>query len=108
MFLTGGTLLVRTKLLDKKTRRLLGWNKGSAGWDLPLAVTWSCTKSLWFLRPTDDYYPLKAWREEPGSSTREARVSNLGCGQASLGGQGEFNPYFQNHNLAFFLNYVYI
>ena len=25
-----------------------------------IAFTWSCTKSFWFLRPTDDYYPLKA------------------------------------------------
>lgn len=25
-----------------------------------IAFTWSCAKSFWFLRPTDDYYPLKA------------------------------------------------
>lgn len=25
-----------------------------------IAATWSCTKGIWFLRPTDDYYPLGA------------------------------------------------
>lgn len=25
-----------------------------------IATTWSCTKSSWFLRPVDNYYPLEA------------------------------------------------
>lgn len=25
-----------------------------------IAFTWSCTRSIWFLRPMDNYYPLKA------------------------------------------------
>ena len=27
---------------------------------LCIASTWTCTKSFWFLRPTDDCYPLEA------------------------------------------------
>lgn len=26
-----------------------------------IASTWICTKSFWFLRPTDGFYPLEAW-----------------------------------------------
>lgn len=25
-----------------------------------IATTWTCTKSFWFLRPTDELYPLEA------------------------------------------------
>ena len=25
-----------------------------------IATTWICTKSLWFLRPTENFYPLEA------------------------------------------------
>ena len=28
-----------------------------------IAATWSCTKSFWFLKPVDNYYPLGASRE---------------------------------------------
>ena len=34
--------------------------------DTGIANTWICTKSFWFLRPTDDCYPLKAGRVSLG------------------------------------------
>ena len=34
-----------------------------------IATTWICTKSFWFLRPTDDCYPLVAGSREPRGLT---------------------------------------
>lgn len=45
---------------------------------LCIAATWICTKSFWFLRPTDDCYPLGALgASEPWSSTKGTEISIL-------------------------------
>lgn len=35
-----------------------------------IAATWSCTKSFWFLRPTDELLSFRSWASEPWSSTK--------------------------------------
>lgn len=50
-----------------------------------IAFTWSCTKSFWFLRPTDALLSFESPREHR-NSTEGTRGSSLRCWQASLGG----------------------
>lgn len=51
-----------------------------------IAATWICTKSFWFLRPTDELLSFRSRSNEPWSSTRGAKVSSFRCWQASFGG----------------------
>lgn len=59
-----------------------------------IAATWICTKSFWFLRPTDELLSFRSMPSEPWGSTKGAKISSLRCWRASLGGQGGFNPCF--------------
>lgn len=58
-----------------------------------IASTWSCTKSFWFLRPTDELLSFKS-ASEPWGLTRVVRISSSYCCRASLGGQEDFNLCF--------------
>lgn len=46
-----------------------------------IAATWICTKSFWFLRPTDELLSFRSGASEPGSSTQGAKISSLCCCQ---------------------------
>lgn len=65
-------------------------SKGVAG----IAFTWSCTKSLWFLRPTDGYYPLKA-RESTGIQPEVRGVAALVAGKPLSVNRRTLTPNFR-------------
>lgn len=50
-----------------------------------IATTWICTKSFWFLRPTDELLSFRSGASEPWGLTMGAKVSSLRCRRASLG-----------------------
>lgn len=58
-----------------------------------IAATWSCTKSFWFLRPTDELLSFRSSRE-PWGLTKGVIISSLHCRRAFLGGLEGFNLYF--------------
>lgn len=43
-----------------------------------IAATWICTKSFWFLRPTDELLSFRS-TSEPWSSTKVSKNSKLRC-----------------------------
>ena len=51
-----------------------------------IAATWSCTKSFWFLRPTDELLSFRSQASEPRSLTTVSKISSHRCCRASLGG----------------------
>lgn len=44
-----------------------------------IAATWICTKSFWFLRPTDELLSFRSCSSEPWGSTKVAKISSLRC-----------------------------
>ena len=44
-----------------------------------IAATWICTKSFWFLRPTDELLSFRSAPSEHGSPTQVTRISSLRC-----------------------------
>lgn len=44
-----------------------------------IAATWICTKSFWFLRPTDELLSFRSASSEPWGSTKVAEISSLRC-----------------------------
>lgn len=59
-----------------------------------IAATWICTKSFWFLRPTDELLSFRSGARELRDPTEGTRISSLCFWQDSLGGQGGLNPCF--------------
>ena len=51
-----------------------------------IATTWICTKSFWFLRPTDELLSFRSRAGEPRGLTGVAKISRFRCGRASPGG----------------------
>lgn len=50
-----------------------------------IASTWTCTKSFWFLKPTDELLSYRS-TSEPRSLAAVARISSFCCLKTSLGG----------------------
>ncbi len=44
-----------------------------------IAATWICTKSFWFLRPTDELLSFRSGSSEPWGSTKVAKISSFRC-----------------------------
>lgn len=44
-----------------------------------IAATWICTKSFWFLRPTDELLSFRSLASEPWGPTKVTRISSLRC-----------------------------
>lgn len=44
-----------------------------------IAFTWSCTKSFWFLRPTDELLSFKSRASELWNLTKGVKISSLHC-----------------------------
>lgn len=44
-----------------------------------IAATWICTKSFWFLRPTDELLSFRSRTSEPWGPTRVAKISSVRC-----------------------------
>lgn len=45
-----------------------------------IAATWICTKSFWFLRPTDELLSFRSSvRVSPGVQPRGRKISSLRC-----------------------------
>lgn len=44
-----------------------------------IAATWICTKSFWFLRPTDELLSFRSDSSEPWGSTKVAKISSFRC-----------------------------
>lgn len=47
--------------------------------ELSIASTWSCAKSLWFLRPTDELLSFGSGASEPRGPTGVMKISSLRC-----------------------------
>lgn len=44
-----------------------------------IAATWICTKSFWFLRPTDELLSFRSGSSEPRGSTKVVEISSFRC-----------------------------
>lgn len=44
-----------------------------------IAATWICTKSFWFLRPTDELLSFRSMSSDPWGPTKGAKISSLCC-----------------------------
>lgn len=60
-----------------------------------IAATWICTKSFWFLRPTDELLSFRSGASELGSSTQEAKISSLCCCQPLSVDKGVLTSVFR-------------
>lgn len=79
---------IRANTGDTSSTRIIRSKVDSGVSICGIAATWICTKSFWFLRPTDELLSFRSGRsrEEPRTPTWGTKVSNPSCGQASLGG----------------------
>lgn len=60
-----------------------------------IATTWICTKSFWFLRPTDVLLSFRSGSSGPRSSTKETEISSPRCYQPLSVGKGALTLIFR-------------
>ena len=60
-----------------------------------IAATWICTKSLWFLRPTDELLSFRSRPSEPWGSTKDGKISSFLCCEPLSVDKGGLTPIFR-------------
>lgn len=61
-----------------------------------IATTWICTKSFWFLRPTDELLSFRSGgRVSPGVQPRSRRLAVFVAGEPLSVGKGVLTPVFR-------------